>query len=202
MAIRTADAPYRLRHDRNGDELQAMEDAIANWSRQRPGTERKDQQRRRRRQGESCPGSKTAHIARPHESKRKTNLAARRAWQELAQSDEIGEGMLVNPLASDDEFVPKIADVSDRSTEAGQPKPGEDAEHFHRRARAGLRLRWFCASRHNYPCLNPPLILQNIGDACVESLSQNARGVIMDRKERVIPRAIDLALADSRRCEG
>src|SRR6185437_9776823 len=88
---------------------------------------------------------------------RKTDLTARRPWQELAQSNEIGKGMLVDPSAPDDEFVPEIADVSDRSTEAGQPKPGEDAEYFHRRPRAGLRLRWFCASRHNYPCLNPPL---------------------------------------------
>jgi hypothetical protein len=49
-------------------------------------------------------------------------LAAGGARQELAQPDQIGEGVLVDPLPPQDELVAEVTDVGDGTAEAGQPR--------------------------------------------------------------------------------
>ena len=62
---------------------------------------------------------------RPHQAKRKANLAARGPRQKLAQSYEISEGLLVQPAAAHDEFLAEIAQMRNRTAEGGQAKPEE-----------------------------------------------------------------------------
>jgi hypothetical protein len=52
----------------------------------------------------------------------------------LAQADEIGVGVLVDPRTAHDELVAKGSDVRDRAAEAGQPQLEEDAKYLERRA--------------------------------------------------------------------
>ena len=47
-------------------------------------------------------------------------LTARRARQELAECEKIGESALVEPAALDDEGVAEIAEMRHRPAEAGQ----------------------------------------------------------------------------------
>src|SRR5206468_12057362 len=70
------------------------------------------------RQGKARPRGETATIAGTHETDRKSNLAAGRAGQELAQPDQIGIGVFVQPAAAHDELFPEIPEVSDRPAEA------------------------------------------------------------------------------------
>jgi hypothetical protein len=51
----------------------------------------------------------------------------------LAQPDEIGISLFVDPAAADDELLPEIPDVSDRPAEAGEAQLEEDKENFKRR---------------------------------------------------------------------
>ena len=85
------------------------------------------------RQGKAAPRRKTATIAGPHEADGKSDLAARGARQELAEADEIGIGVFVQPATAHDEFVTKIADVSDRPAEAGDAELEEGKQNFERR---------------------------------------------------------------------
>ena len=62
------------------------------------------------------------------------DLAAGRSRQELAETDEIGIGVLVDPLSPHDELVAKISDVSDRAAETGQPELEKYPQHLDRRA--------------------------------------------------------------------
>ena len=63
------------------------------------------------------------------------DLAARRSRQELAEPDEIGEGVFIEPPPPGDELAAEIAQMRDRPAEAGEAQPEEDAaQHFDGRA--------------------------------------------------------------------
>jgi hypothetical protein len=74
---------------------------------------------------EGNPSSKAAEIAAPHQPNGKSNLAAGRTREELAQRDEIGERRLVDPTTPDHEFLSEITDVGDRTAKAAYAELGE-----------------------------------------------------------------------------
>jgi hypothetical protein len=76
----------------------------------------------------------TAQVTGPHEADGKSNLAAGRTGQELAERHEIGIGLFVEPAAANDKLRAEIADMSDRAAKAGKAEPEEDQENFERRA--------------------------------------------------------------------
>jgi hypothetical protein len=57
-------------------------------------------------------------------------LAAGRPRQKLAQRNEIGVGVFVEPTTSDNEFLSEIANVSNRSTKAGYSEFAESEQHL------------------------------------------------------------------------
>ena len=85
-------------------------------------------------QREGNPGGKAAEIAAPHQANGKSNLAAGRPRQKLAQRDEIGEGGFVDPAAPDHKFFPEIANVGDWTAKAAHAELGESEQHLPRRA--------------------------------------------------------------------
>ena len=100
------------------------------------------------RQRESGPGGKAAESAGTHQSEREPDLAARRAGQELAQRDEIGIGLLVEPAPAHHEFVAEIADMSDRTAEAADPQFEEDQQDLERGTPSSLGQGGLLGSRH------------------------------------------------------
>src|SRR5205807_957836 len=95
------------------------------------------------RQREADPGRHRTEQAGAHQSDRDPGLAAGRAGQELPQRDDVGIGAVVEPFAALDEFGAVVTEMGDRSAEAGQAEPQEDAQDFPCRAalgRARLRL--------------------------------------------------------------
>src|SRR5262249_21363976 len=52
----------------------------------------------------------------------------------LTQRNDIREGALVEPAAPGNKLLAKVAQVGDRSTEAGQPELDEHPQHLERRA--------------------------------------------------------------------
>jgi len=55
----------------------------------------------------------------------------------LAQPHQIGVGVLVDPLSAHDELITEVADVGDRTAEAGQSKLEEDPQDLQRRTGVG-----------------------------------------------------------------
>ena len=82
------------------------------------------------RKREGGPSRKAAEVAAPHQPDRKSDLAAGRTRQKLAQRDEIGEGGLVDPATPDHELLSEIADVGDRTAEAAYAELGESEQYF------------------------------------------------------------------------
>jgi hypothetical protein len=79
------------------------------------------------------PSVPAATIAGPHEADGKSDLAAGRAGQELAQPHQIGISLFVEPAPAHDELVAEIPDMSDRPAEAGDAQSEEDKENFQSR---------------------------------------------------------------------
>ena len=77
---------------------------------------------------EAGPCRQTAEISGTHQADGEADLTARRARQKLAQRDEIGVGLFVEPAAARDKLVAEISDMRDRSAEAGQTKPEKDEQ--------------------------------------------------------------------------
>jgi len=69
-----------------------------------------------------------AQVARAHQADREADLTAGGAGEELTQADEIGVGVLVDPLAAHHELIAEVTDVRDGATETAQPELEEDAE--------------------------------------------------------------------------
>ena len=111
-------APDRLRDDRDGDQLEAMQKTFSH----RPGesgcAHRKGEQDQRRRHREGEPGRKAAQKAVAAENaEAKADLAGGRARQKLAKRDQIGISGLVEPSAAFNELVAEIGEVRDRAAE-------------------------------------------------------------------------------------
>ena len=139
---RARHAPYGLRDNGDGDELEAMQQSGAHRAAESVLSICEKHERECGRQGKAAPRRKTAKIAGPHEADGKSDLAARGARQELAEADEIGIGVFVQPAAAHDEFVTKIADVSDRPAEAGDAELEEGKQNFERRTGLPAQPRW------------------------------------------------------------
>ena len=88
-------------------------------------------------QRKAGPGREPAAIAGAHQADGKSDLAAGGSRQELAQTHEIGIGLLVDPMAAYDELVAEIPDMSDRSAKAGDAELEEDEQNFE-----GEPARW------------------------------------------------------------
>src|SRR5262249_6514524 len=91
-----------------------------------------EHERNRRRHGEADPGRERAEIAGARQADRQSDLAARRPWQELAERNQIGIGLFIEPLPAHDELVVEVAEMRDRAAEAGEPEPQKDEQDFAR----------------------------------------------------------------------
>ena len=95
-----------------------------------------EHKRNRRRKRESDPRRETAEIPGAHQTKREPDLAACRPRQKLAQRHKIGVSVLVEPTTTNDELLPEIADVSDRTAEAAHAELRKRKQDLNRRARS------------------------------------------------------------------
>ena len=91
-------------------------------------------QRQRRGHRKPDPGGQRARQTGAQDAEAHADLAARRAGQELAQRDDIGIAVLVEPFAALDAFGAEIAEMRDRPAKAGQTEPQKGPEYFDRRA--------------------------------------------------------------------
>src|SRR6201999_4661690 len=98
--------------------------------------------------GNPVPARHPAEISGTHQSDRKSDLAARRPRQKLAERDEIGIGLLVEPAAAGDELVAKISDMGAWPSEASQAKPEKDQQHLGGRTFLTFRLCLISKVRH------------------------------------------------------
>ena len=133
-AQHTRHTPNGLGDDRDGHEFQTVDQANTDRSAECGRAIGKEHERDGGRQREAGPCREAAQIAGPHEADGKSDLAAGRAGQELAEPDEICIGVLVEPAAAHDELLPEISDVRDRPAEAGEAQLQEDEENFDWRA--------------------------------------------------------------------
>ena len=118
-----------LRHDRHGDELEAV---------QEPGAERAVGEASRSigeehhedcgRQGEAGPGRKAAQKPAAQEADAKARLARRRPRQELRERDKIREALFGEPMAALNELSAKIAEMRDRAAKRCETEPKENAK--------------------------------------------------------------------------
>ena len=154
---RARHAPDSLRDDGDRDQFEAMKQTRSDGSTERVGTVGKQDQHDRRRQGEAGPCRQRAGIARPYQTDRKTGLARSRTRQELAERNEIDEGLLVEPSPADDEFLAEIADVRNRSAKGADAELEEDAKNFRRSARVPVGCDAFVQSHVGRPACRLPV---------------------------------------------
>src|SRR6516165_3407707 len=69
-------------------------------------------------------------IAAPQQADGETHLARGRPGQELAERDQIGVALVVEPAPPVHELLAEIAEMRDRSAEGGQPEPQERGQDF------------------------------------------------------------------------
>ena len=106
-AERARHSPNGLRDDRHRDELEAMQQAGPDRSLQGVRAIGKEDEQYGGWKREGSPCSEAAEIAAPHQPNGKSDLAAGRTRQKLAQRDQIGEGGLVDPATPDHELLSK-----------------------------------------------------------------------------------------------
>ena len=75
-------------------------------------------------QGGTCHICSAAQSAF-HQSDSDPGLAGRRAGQELAERDDVGEGVVAKPFPSLDEFGAEVAEMGDRAAETRQAEAQE-----------------------------------------------------------------------------
>ena len=129
-AQRARHSPNGLGDDRHRDELEAMQQAGSDRSLKELRAVCKEQEQNGGWQREGSPCGKAAEIAATHQANGKSNLAAGRPRQELAQRDQIGEGGFVDPAAPDHEFLSEIANVGDRAAKGAHAELGESEQHL------------------------------------------------------------------------
>jgi hypothetical protein len=127
-----------------------MKQPAAKRSAKQGRAKRKHHERDRRGQREAGPCRQSAEISGAHQPDGKADLTARRTGQKLAQGDEIGIGLFVEPAAPRDELVAEISDMRDRSPEAGQAKLEKDEQNLDDGALLRIfRLRRINCRRHD-----------------------------------------------------
>ena len=98
-------APHGLGDDGDGDRLQPVEPGRARRSAQPDHAIAEGDERQRRWQGEADPRGGGARQSAAPIADGQADLAARRARQELAERDDVGELALVEPAAAGDELA-------------------------------------------------------------------------------------------------
>ncbi len=138
-----AHAPQRLRHHRDGHQLEPMQPAAM-----RQRADMREQQgegghRQRRRQGEAQPGGQRAVQTPAHQSQPDADLRTRRAGQELAQRHQIAIRLRRQPAAPLDELAAEIFQMRNRPAERGESqtqKGKEDRRRCLRRRHARVLI--------------------------------------------------------------
>src|SRR5262249_41961189 len=92
-----------------------------------------------RRQRESDPGRQGSGIPATQQADGDTHLARGRPGQELAERDQVGVALIVEPAPPAHELLAEMAKMRARSAEGGQPEPKEHAQDFER-ASAGTPI--------------------------------------------------------------
>src|SRR5262249_2683176 len=92
-----------------------------------------------RRQRKSRPCRQRTEITCARQADRYSYFAACRPWEELRNRNEVRVGLLLQPVAANDELIAKIAEVRNRPPETGQSELAENREYFHRSANLPLR---------------------------------------------------------------
>lgn len=128
-------APYGLGHDSDSDDLETMDNAGSNRSRETAGAIGEEHQQDCRWQCERGPRRCRASRAGPQEAERETDLARSGTGQEVGERDKIGKFFLTQPSAPDHEFIVKIAQMGDRPAERAHAQLQEGSEDFGRAAR-------------------------------------------------------------------
>ena len=177
------------RHDRHRGDLQSVQPAAA----QRVAGCRKSigehDQRESRWKREGGPGGKCAGIARPQQTDRDSDLAGGGTRQELAQRNQIGVSLLLEPFAAFDELVAEIAEMGDGTAERRQAQLQKDREDL-----AGAAL-WSVAAHCETPALvvsisSPPRRIRQPGrsDAlpAVSGSCGSGPGIVLRYREAVV----------------
>jgi hypothetical protein len=95
-----------------------------------PHEQRKRDERGRRRQSETEPGSQSARQTGADDANPDSDLAAGRSGQKMAQRSQIGKTSVIDPLFPPHIFVIKIGQVRGRSAERGKAQLGRNGEQF------------------------------------------------------------------------
>jgi hypothetical protein len=111
-----------LSDDSDSDKLQTMYQAATDPAAKTRGDGRKAEQQQDRRQRESGPGRESPQPPSSQKTNREYHLAARRPWKELTESDQIGEGFVIEPASPFDEFPAKVSQMGNGTAEARQPQ--------------------------------------------------------------------------------
>ena len=113
-------APHRLGHHGDDDGAETVQQTGRNRIVERDDSVAKPDEQDCRRRGEAQPGRQRPRNSGLREPDPDPHLARRGAGKHLAQRDEVRVAALVRPPPADDERLPEVADVRDRSAEGGQ----------------------------------------------------------------------------------
>ena len=136
-AQRAPHRPHGLGDHGDRDDLEPVQDTALQQARGGLDAIGKDHQHHRGRRGKSDPRSQGAGHAGTKNPERHSHLAAGGPGQKLAQGDEIGIGLLVEPAAPRHEFIAKISQVRDRAAERRESQPEKYHQHLENRASPG-----------------------------------------------------------------
>ena len=123
-------APQRQRDDRHGYDLQSVQPARIGLVPKRLHTIGEQDECSGGRQREAEPRCEAAQQPSTPDADGYPQLAARRAGQELAERDEPGERILVQPLPPNDVRLAEVADVRDGAAERGEAEPPGGEQHL------------------------------------------------------------------------
>jgi hypothetical protein len=124
-----------LSDDRDSDKFQAVDQTAADRPAQTRGNGCKAEKQQDRRQSEPESGRESLEPAGAQKTNRESHLAARRAWQELTESNKVGKGFVIKPAATLDKFPPKVSQMCNGTTEARQPHFEKNREYLQCRTR-------------------------------------------------------------------
>src|SRR5262249_15246193 len=146
---RPGHAEHRRAHGRDRRDLEAVQPAGAGGVAERADAVAEQHHGDGRRQRESDPGRQGSGIAAPQQADGETHLARGRPGQELAERDQIGVALVVEPAPPVDELLAEVAEMRHRPAEGGQPEPQERGENFTPvSARTRVSGSGFLARRH------------------------------------------------------
>jgi len=123
-----------MRHHGNGRQLEAVQQRLPVGAGKDRAERGEGKQEQCGRQGKGTECRECTAPTGPQQSDRKAELAARRSRQELAGRQHLRIARFIHPVTALDKLAMEIAQVRDRSAEAGQAKPEKHPKDFERRA--------------------------------------------------------------------